>query len=43
MEKWVQEFIQEVDRVDNFYIGKLKEYLLYFIEMQAQFLKKINV
>ena len=35
MEKWVQEFIQEVDRVDNFYIGKLKEYLLYFIEMQA--------
>jgi hypothetical protein len=43
MEKWVKDYISEVDRVNTFYIGKLKEYLLYFIQMQAQFLKKMNV
>jgi hypothetical protein len=31
MEKWVKHYLSEVDRVNTFYLAKLKEYLLYFI------------
>ena len=42
MRKWIFEFVREVDTIDCFFIDKLQEFVQKFIEMQKEFLKKIQ-
>ena len=42
MKEWLYEFIREVDTIDIFFVDKLKEYVTKFINMQKEFLEKLQ-
>lgn len=42
MKQWIFEFIREIDTIDQFFVDKLQENVRKFINMQMEFLRKID-
>ena len=42
MTKWIVEFVREIDTIDQFFVEKLQELVKKFVDMQKEFLKKMN-
>ena len=42
MKKWVEEFTNQIDEIDNFYQSTFNELAKEFIDMQAKYLSKVE-
>ena len=40
MNKWLEEFVREVDAIDYFFVDKMKEFVGQFVDLQKQFILK---
>jgi hypothetical protein len=38
MNKWVAEFVREIDMIDNFFVKRLQGYVKNFVDLQSHFL-----
>lgn len=38
MNKWVAEFVREIDMIDNFFVERLQGYVKNFVDLQSHFL-----